>query len=269
MSLTLAACYTLWRKARAHKRSLRADHCRWHNLTTYFGESRLLATITADDVEDFRSACMAKYTPGTTNRHLALLKAAFNLAIKRRLITSYNPVSAVDMLKETPRHRVCSYEEYDLLTRHAKGNLKTDIILGFNTGMRLGEICGLSQSDVRLNPNPHVLLTATKSGRARIIPLNATVMDYLSTTTLKPHDKYNISTRFGKLAKSLGILDLRFHDLRRSFVSQCRLANVPLATTQAITGHATPAVLLKTYSVVATDELTEAVNALDPTRLRI
>ena len=264
--ISLQALCDLWLTAKRHKASIRNDETRWENILKHFDPKTTINEISVNDVEDWKAQLLLTYAPATTNRHLALLKSSFNLAKKRSLIR-FNPV-VVDMCKEQPRLRAVTEDEYQLIINNASGNLKTAVLLAYSTGMRLGEITALTDPQVRLNaPTPHIYLPQTKNGSQRIVPLPQPCVEYLSSIRIAPMNADYISTLFRKLTQSLGLKDLRFHDLRRSFVSKCRLANIPLATTMRLTGHKTAAVIIRHYSVVADDELGEAVSQLSRVKI--
>lgn len=259
--------YQVWIAAKLEKKSLKDDKQRYTKIRKFFQPRTPIAAITPEQVDQFKIHLFRSLSKATVNRHLALLKSMFNLAKKRRLI-DFNPCSSVEMMTEQPRQRVCSEDEFHLLIERAPQDLRIIILLGYRTGMRLGEICSLRGSQMRLEgANPHLLISDAKNGSARVIPLSADLAHHLKLHPLGKLRVARVSQRFCELTKKLELEDLRFHDLRRSFVSQCRLANIPLATTQRLTGHKTASVLLKHYSVVADDELREAVERLKEVRI--
>lgn len=82
--------------------------------------------------------------PATMNRTLALLKAMFSLAVGEGWIAR-NPVSLVNFAKENnARDRVLDPEEFELLQAQSATHLQAINLSAYQTGMRLGEILGLT-----------------------------------------------------------------------------------------------------------------------------
>jgi integrase len=53
-----------------------------------------------------------------------------------------------------------------------------------------------------------------------------------------PLERGQVSKRFKRTLKRAGVREVRFHDLRHTFGTQCAAAGVPLRTLQAWMGHA-------------------------------
>jgi len=71
-----------------------------------------------------------------------------------------------------------------------------------------------------------------------------------------------LTVAFGRLARSLKLSDLRFHDLRHDAASTSTMAGVPQRTVMALLGHRDPRMTLR-YQHLSPEHLRDAVCALD------
>jgi integrase len=202
-------------------------------------------------IEEFRKDLLErKRTRSTTNRYLALLGKMMNLAIDWGLLTQ-NPVSRVKFFSEKANFRetILSLEEEDVLLKKCPKRLLPIVQVALNTGMRRGEILGLRWSQVDLVART-IKLSKTKSGKPRIIPINAFLLDiltgqqrktgysefvFLNRATRKPFK--DVKRAFNTAATNAGIEGLRFHDLRHTFASRLVAAGVDLITVKDLLGH--------------------------------
>jgi integrase len=125
-------------------------------LLPHFGE-RLLKDITPAFIEAYRQKRLAEPSrqggntkPATVNREIACLKTIFNKAMRNGK-AERNPVQGIRALKENnERDRILSPEEYIRLLAHSPGHLKPIVKLAYYSGMRRGEILGLTWGQVDL-----------------------------------------------------------------------------------------------------------------------
>ncbi|MCH8853610.1 MAG: tyrosine-type recombinase/integrase [Planctomycetes bacterium] len=78
-----------------------------------------------------------------------------------------------------------------------------------------------------------------------------------------PRPPYAVSHAFRDLAKSAGLLPLRFHDLRHSFASALMRAGLPVKAVSAALGHSSATLTLNTYQHITPDFESEAANLID------
>lgn len=71
-----------------------------------------------------------------------------------------------------------------------------------------------------------------------------------------------LTVAFGRLARGLGLANLRFHDLRHDAASTLTMSGVPQGTVMAILGHRDPRMTLR-YQHLSPEPLRDAVHALD------
>jgi integrase len=164
--------------ARVVKRSWTSDRHRIETLKSHFGRSTL-TEITPDRVDRYRSDRLTAkrkgrkrtISPTTVNKEVALLKAMLNRAIAWGLL-DVNPILRVKKLREPEgRVRYLEPEEIDRLLAACPPHLRPIVVCALHTGMRRGEILGLTWDRVDLK-NRLIRVTGTKSGKARMIPIN-------------------------------------------------------------------------------------------------
>ena len=178
------------------------------------------------------------------------------------------------MLPENNRRlRYLSKEECDRLVKACAPHLRPVVITALNTGMRRGEILGLTWDRVDLQ-NSLILLDITKNGERREIPINSTLRETFKGLVRRldnPHVFYDPATgkrlqdvkrSFSTALRRAKILDFHFHDLRHTFASHAVMAGVDLTTLKELLGHKTLTMTLR-YSHLAPGHKVAAVELLD------
>jgi integrase len=105
------------------------------------------------------------------------MKVIFNRAVKNGKAEK-NPSQGIKLLKENnERDRILTPEEYGRLLIHASAHLKPIIRLAYHSGMRHGEILGLTWGQVDLKEGFIKLRPEdTKTNEGRLVPLNRELM---------------------------------------------------------------------------------------------
>jgi integrase len=220
---------------------------------------KALDEVTPQDVADLRRKLVAEgLANGTVNRHLATVRAMFNLALKWEVYQGRNPAASPGMLREVHRDKYLGPAETQALVRaldaDKNGTASAVLALLIVTGARLGEVLCAKWENVNLERG---LLTVprSKSGRTRHIPLSAVataiLQRQLGMRAIEPDNPYVFPStrRPGKpvegvrrawvRAKKVAGLpeDLRIHDLRHSFASALANAGTPLNEIGTVLGH--------------------------------
>lgn len=269
--------------------------------STAYGESRKakalrkkfdaysLAAITPDLVAEYRDERLAAGKSADTVRlELALLSHLFSIAIKEwRLGLIYNPVS--NIRKPAPgkgRDRRLGTDEEKVLLRacdrHSNPMLGWIVRVALYTGMRAGEIKGLTRRQVNLD-NRTVHLTETKNGSSRTVPLTREAVAVFRLALASPvrpidtdliyfgepgRDKvrrpYEFRPAWHRTLKQAGIKGLRFHDLRHEAVSRLVEAGLGDQEVATISGHKSMQ-MLRRYTHLRAEDL---VSRLDQLGLR-
>ena len=234
-----------------------------------------IAGIGYETVENLQSYLIKRnLKPAYINKITNVIKHMFTKALDWEMITEEDlkRVRKVKLLKgETKRLRYLSEEEAQRLINNCEGYLKSIVIAALNTGMRKGEILGLTWDRIDLN-NRLILLDKTKNGERREIPINQTLYDTLrklprhisgyvftNPKTGKAYDNLKRSWQ-GALRRS-HIIDFHFHDLRHTFASWLVMKGVDLTTVKELLGHKDIKMTLR-YSHLSKPHVKNAVENL-------
>lgn len=249
------------------KKSYRRDKLSVKCLSEMFGEM-LLKDITPALIEKYRQKRLSETTrhgrptkPATVNREIACLKTVFNKAIKNGKAERH-PAQGLKMLRENnERDRLLSEEEYVRLLAHCQEPIKSIIKLAYLTGMRQGEIMGLTWGQVDLKEGFIKLGPQdTKTNEARDVPLNRELIEMFKAMPrglpgVRVFDMQEFPRgAFLSACKRAGIENFTFHDLRHTAINNWRLEGHDYFRIMAASGHKTMSVF-KRYNKVSREEL--------------
>ena len=227
-----------------------------------FGANRLITAITPESIEAYYQSRRKEVALATANRELAAIKHIFSWACgtARKLPLAHpyldkNPARSV--WKETEdnvRDEILEPTQFEDLQTHSAEYLRPIILVAYATGMRLGEILGLTWSKVDLKGG-FIRLKGedTKSGEGRLIPLDVfpglreMFRDLHKTRSLHEHHVFlhdgqpvlSLKGAFKAACKGAGITNFRFHDLRHTAITNMRRAGIDPLTIMQISGHKT------------------------------
>ena len=215
--------------------------------------------------------------PATINRELATLKKAFNLARREWEWCTDNPVCRVSMEQENnTRDRWLTLEEEQRLLNSASPWLRELMLFAIHSGMRMGEILGLTWVGVDLFRRT-VTVFKSKNGERRTIPLNQTALALLKhkygnrsvdTELVFPSEAQtrlnasNISRSLNLALEKAKMTDFHFHDLRHTCATRMVQAGVDLYKVQRLLGHKSP-IMTQRYAHHYPESLRDGVEALD------
>src|SRR5262249_9523228 len=153
-------------------------------LTEFFG-ALLLSQITRTKVEEFKQIRKNRLTwredpvsDAYCNRELGCLRHILKLAAEEGLIEA---APIVGLYKENnARDKALSEEEYQRLLSVSPLHLRCILVCGYETGMRAGEIKGLTWEKVDLKTG-FIRLAAedTKTNEKRAIPISPALQEVL------------------------------------------------------------------------------------------
>jgi len=202
----------------------------------------------------------------TANRYVALLQAMVRHAerwglIERRHAEEIRQVK--QQREENERIRRLTDAELDRLIGECDGELFALVVIAAFAGLRRGEILGLRWRDVDLEAR-QINLHRTKAGRPRSVPMSGPVVEAFEALPRRG-EKVFTRTDFKKpwqaAVKAAGLNDLRFHDLRHTFASNCAMAGATEATLARLLGH-TSTRMTKRYTHLAESHLQSTVEQM-------
>lgn len=306
-------------KVRPSTSRQRETHVRVHLIPTI---GRIpLAKLTAADVERVMSKFMAEGRPvnpgasrrgqpvkrlsSQTVRHIrATLRRALNQAIRDGLITRNAAREASP--PRLPHHEIVYLSPamaVRLVARTAECEYGPMYAIAVSTGLRIGEICGLSWGNIdfvagTLSVRKTMMLDSdrvwrlddTKSEQSRrTIPLPSVARSAL-LTQLERQNKarekagnlwqnvdelvftdeigrrltpHGVSQQFQRDREAAGVPRVRFHDLRHTAATLLLAQGVPLVVVSKWLGHAGIAITAKNYAAVVPELHVEAASAMD------
>lgn len=138
------------------------------------GERMTLDAITPKRIEGYLEARRTQEAAvATVNRELAGLKHHFSWAVKRRCLDK-NPTQHIQQEKEdNVRDQILDPGQFEALQAHSPAYLRPITLVAYQTGMRSGEILGLTGEKVDLRSGfIRLKVDDTKTRESRIIPLS-------------------------------------------------------------------------------------------------
>ncbi|QOH72569.1 tyrosine-type recombinase/integrase [Pseudomonas putida] len=258
--------------AYASKRSANSDDSKFKtHLYTMFG-ARLLVSITRQEIQRYHDELISRRAPATANRHLALLKRCFNLAILWGYMDN-NPATGIRMHTENNQsQRFLSLNEakqlWQALGTEQNQIAATAIKLMLLTGVRREEALQARWEDIDADGQLW-RLPMTKSGRQRFVMLSETAIALLQTLPNHGGNSYlfpgskpakplnNPRKCFQRALKAAGLSNLRIHDLRHTFASLAINNGATLYEVQHLLGHASNTTTQR-YAHLASENLRKA-----------
>ncbi len=243
--------------------------------------NKLLSQYTAEDFDKFKSAKLGELSRASVNLILRSVKACFNLAVKWDFLME-NPLRKVKLIRIPQRAPLyLTQEEFRTLVKAVKEQVLRDLFLFASlSGLRISEMLNLTWDCIDFDKKQVLVKNSddflTKSGRERVVPLNAELLTMIKNRRKKfgssrvvfskrngyRYDKGYISRRFKSYVRKVGLNPAyHLHSLRHSFGSWCAQKNVPIYTIQALMGHSNVQTT-SIYAHLSESTLHEAVNRL-------
>src|SRR5215211_7449331 len=244
--------------SKANKRSWRHDVFRARTICDYFGTKtfREMSPLLIEKFKRDRRESITRRekvrSPASVNHELTLLSKIFNLAIDYK-VTDSNPCTKVKKYKlDNKRYRYLLPEEEPRLMAALSGpraHLKPLVIVAIGTGMRQSEQLRLTWDRVDFSRRV-LILTKTKSGKDREVPMNPEVVKTLFALQSRSNGQEyvfvnektktrikEVKKAFGTALKIAGIKCLVWHDLRATFGTRLGEAGYDAFTIAALMGH--------------------------------
>jgi integrase len=261
---------------KSYKRSWTTDISLLKNhLLPRFGK-RYLDEITRQDIVKMHADRKAAgAAPGSANRLLIMMRYIFNLALKWELPgIKVNPCKGIALMEENNKmERYLSVDEaerlYGAVCKSENTMLKFIVPMLILTGARKREVLDAKWADFDL-PRRAWRIPISKSGKARHVPLSEGALTLLASMarkvdwafanpdTGKPY--VSVFCAWHTARKSVGLSDVRMHDLRHSFASLLINSGRTLYEVQHILGH-TQVKTTQRYAHLSQATLLAAANA--------
>ncbi|MGX7203101.1 hypothetical protein BCR22_11785 [Enterococcus plantarum] len=256
-----------------------------------------LRNISAQHIEYLVIQLEANLSKSSIRVTLQVLKTCLKEAVKQGILFE-NPFNKVKIPAPTSKKvRSLSIDEENRLQRYCRNHPKgLPILLALQTGLRIGEICGLKWEDIdfcdnvlhisrtvqrlqTIEPNEgkktKVVVQSPKSNSSvRVIPISSTIREELKKLeelsespyvfgTIVPIEPRLITYWFKKIIAELDIHDVTFHSLRHTFATRCLEKGVTIATISELLGHHSIKLTLDTYINTFLSEKREAIKLID------
>jgi integrase len=245
------------------------------HLLPVFGK-KTLVQVTPKEIAAYKwKRQQAGAAPATIVKELALMKTAFNIAIREWEWCRDNPVCRVSMGKvNNARVRYCDDETLARIYQACPTWLQPIVMLARYTGLRRENVVCLQWEQVDLTRGL-IILDHTKNGDRLGIPLCDPAMRTLETVRpsrplasgpvflqhtedKEPVTPDMVTTAFRRACESVGVMNFRFHDLRHTFASALVQKGVDLYRVQRLLGHRDGR-MTQRYAHLAPENLREAV----------
>ena len=192
--------------------------------------------------------------PTTRAMTIRVVNSCNNWGYKNGLISK--PVRLQGGSKWESRHRVLNKDELQLLFDEIKDERFNSFVrFAYYTGARAGEIRCLQRNSIF----PKHLVVNGKSGN-RIIKLNSQAREILNQMDeLWSYRGDFVSHKFKKEVRRLGISDIRFHDLRRTFGYNLIKQGRPIYEVSKLLGHSSVTTTERHYAPLLTTEIDDFV----------
>jgi integrase len=285
------------RRGQLHPRWFRYHKRQIEVAAEYFGD-KPVKDLVPHDVEDFMAHLKDRgCRPATARRYLASLSPVLDEAVKRGLARTNVAAGVKRPRLVDPEVPFLGEPEIRRLIAGAMGELKPIIAILADTGLRRGELLSLEWRDVDLARGT-VVVRHSKTGRGREVPLTARAREAFEALRAgrgpiplrgedrifegalgckrTPHTREGhvpgtdrdrlearLTTRFRRLAKSLGMTGVSVHTLRHSCASRMVAAGVPLSFVARVTGHSTLSCAARYGKHAPTDAGRQAIRALE------
>ena len=259
----------------------------WSHLKPIFG-SKAANSVRPRDIADYiTSRREAEMANATCNREIAILKSSFRHGSRLELVERI-PAFPRKLKEAKPRQGFVEEAQYKTLMNNAREPwLRCFVALGFNFGLRKGELLALQVHDADLLEG-WLTIADSKNDEGRRIALTKETATLLAACIRgKQHNAFIFTRENGSrvvaprkawyalcVRSGLGQFEkrpdgktvyegLQMHDLRRSAVRRMRRRGVQEKICMAISGHKTRSVFDR-YNITVECDVEQAVKLLEP-----
>jgi integrase len=258
----------------------RYQQCLAH-LIGYFGKEKAVKSIWVPEIKTYVSGRLAQgAAPSTANREKGTLSKMFQVLVELRLIET-NPCRLVKNVSQKTEERqvYLSLSDFDRIVDLAPAWLKPILMTAYFTGMRRGEILGLTHSQINLSRRMILLGPQdTKEGHWKRVPIHRDLLpvldkvlrvqslgsDHVFLLKDRPPNKYSLKNPWLKAVRFMQLDPRpRFHDLRHTWKTNARRSGMDPEIREAIMGHwYRGRNVNERYGRISEEELLRAIDSL-------
>jgi integrase len=247
------------------------------HLVPYFGD-RYLSEIRPKHIEDLLAEKTKDLKMSSVNLLLQHLKHILNAAVRWNYLKE-SPGRTIKPLNVPEREPLYfSRDDLAALLQATRGRMRTLVILGANTGLRISEMLALEWGDVDFRQGVIKVRCdedfTTKGKRNRDVFMNSTAREALQrhprhisgplvfhTRSGGSPNKTHIWRSFKKTLRSIGLGDYTLHTLRHTFGTQLAANGEDVRSIQELMGHSNIVTTMK-YLHAAPSRMKRAVENL-------
>ena len=235
-----------WLKEKAHKKSYRDDVSRIRWFTQHL-RGRTLDQISRDSIDQLIERRLSHRSDRTKDLYVALIRAIFRKAMREWEWIETMPAFKTYGRAGQVRVRYLTQPQAEALLAILPEHQREVVLFALSTGLRQRNVLQLCWDQVDLSRRIATIEGAdTKNGNALGVPLNAPAVAVLErqqgkhkervfTYRGKPLNSANTRT-WRKALKACRIKDFRWHDLRHTWATWLRQADVPTWVLQELGG---------------------------------
>ena len=283
--LLLGALVEAWRKSprrRDVSAELEEDYAREiARFVKWAGEGVEMAAVDDAMAERYAVELGRRVSGNTYNKHLVTLTAAWR-AVGRAAGVRGNPWADLPRKrKDTHSRRSLTKEEVARVLALAEGELRSLVLVGLWTGLRLGDACRLKWEAFKADGSVEVRTAKTgavvrlpaarlvaelgKRGEGYVMPGMAAAYGRDSSAVSKRvtdlFTRAGIATKEKRKGWHQSRPTASFHSLRHTFVTRCVEAGVPVAVVRELVGHTRETMTLH-YTHISAEAMEAALSAL-------
>jgi integrase len=277
------ADFLAWARANKRPGTVRGYLSIMNILAGFFG-GKMLSEIHPFLIEKYRQKRLAEGAKVGVNRELSRLRTLFNLCIGWKKFEGENPARRFPRAPESRgRIRFLSEAEEQALLANAEEPLRSVIILGIHTGLRV-QSEGLSLTWANVNFAQRTVTVEdhfAKNGETRTVPLNSVALGTLKALksrvpgpqvfmtnkgSKRRDDKHweplkSIKTAFETACERAKLSDVTPHALRHTFASRLVMRGADLRTVMELGGWKSLA-MVQRYAHLSQEHKRQAIELL-------
>jgi len=213
--------------------------------------------VTQQNLDEFILERSKEVAKDTLNKDIRNITAFLNWAAKNRYVASDLEVKKIKVAQK-PVTALFPKQVRDLIKLVSKyPTLRLRVLLAVTTGLRRGDIEAIRIGDIHFDRN--TITTQNRKAKKAMAerPVPEQIMTELSNYVVNfPDGQESLFTdrfspkKWKMIRRKVGLPELKFHDLRKTFASLLAQRGVSTAVTQRLLEHSTPKLTNDIYTNV-------------------